>query len=399
MGPKDFKHLHPQSRWEEARWQDKVPGFEGRKVPKKVITESSISQALSISKLCHQPTDSRPQNDTQKNLSLPQGAALGCFVLGAPNHMLWAWGVRASLPFYSSQGLKVTLYSLQRFSLSQFCGHLVKLGLIKIQPQISSPWGFSEHSCFQKATCFLKSCYIPHVCHYETTLCFPSIFPKYQSCLPKEVASSLEAASCFISPEPYIIWTYNQAGTKEKLSASFIELELWILFITELLLWICLFSGFLNENKCQYYSFTFFSSADMNYQSLGLRYLVLADSEFTTYFGERFWRKLTSLLHFPILCIGICPWGTVKQEERKRLRLQHSYTGSWKQTHHQENLLSVRNGPALAKLSIIAWELLLESVSANAAMNSEHNSWGPWSVRFPAVENWETHLRTATQAI
>lgn len=113
--------------------------FEGRKVPKKVITESSVSQALSISKLCHRPTDSRPQTDTQKNLSLPQGAALGCFVLGALNQMLWAWGVRASLPFYSSQGLKVTLCSLQRFSLSQFCGHLVKLGLIKIQPQISSP--------------------------------------------------------------------------------------------------------------------------------------------------------------------------------------------------------------------------------------------------------------------
>lgn len=218
--------------------------------------------------------------------------------------------------FCSCQWLEAPFCSLRRLPLSRDCVPLSSshLASSRFRLKCFSLWGLSEHACLQKATY-----YIPNVCYCWIILWCSSILPSCWTFLPKEIVSAWRQHRVLYFPGPRTIWTYDQTGTKEMLSDSFMELEIWN----------CLF-----QNGCYEFVYsqdfwmkilwvvflTFFSSVSMNYQSLYLKYLILVDTEFTAYFRKNNFRerKLACLFHFPILYIRICPWGITKAAWSKR---------------------------------------------------------------------------------
>ena len=201
-------------RCEKARFsQINIQIFEWNTISKEMTTEKSLSQILNIWKHFLETGNSRPQTNAYENLSLSLGAACGCFVLGTANlkhprplgtttQMLWARSVKVSSYLCSSQWLEVTLC---KDCLS--CS--IRLVLINIQPQISSPWGLvriflpSESYLFSKVLFYIK-----YVSFLNFLVLFYS-FPKCYSCLHKHIVPALEVVMCFIFPGLHTIWTHT----------------------------------------------------------------------------------------------------------------------------------------------------------------------------------------------
>lgn len=113
--------------------------------------------------------------------------------MGTTTQMLWARSVKVSSYLCSSQGLEVTL-------CKDCLSRSIKLGLISIQPQISSPWGLvriflpSESYLFSEVLFYIK-----YVSFLNFLVLFYS-FPKCYSCLHKHIVPALEVVMCFIFP-------------------------------------------------------------------------------------------------------------------------------------------------------------------------------------------------------